>query len=353
MRSILLALLAAAGCGGVAHAKQIGQTITLEGNSGPRLVFDPNGGAHFEYDGDKPDNGHAIIVPHTALSEASEIPENAVGFDTDTGWIFKIKELPQTQIYRGTRSVDGEFPVHGWIGNCTATLVAPNVVFTASHCVTTGKRITFKHRGSGGSYAATCTRHPDYNTRTVFNDYALCKLDNPVPASSVLCSFTKTKPAVGAKLLMEGYGAPNVGTHYWGESSVKRYDGQDLVSCGPSTLGGGDSGGALLKWNPDRSQATGCEIYAVNSRGNNQCDWYNEVTHPNAQAFFASYERSNGVQLCGVGKVCGPEDPQPINCEELYDELGACIIRPDGSEPMPARTCRESYTAFAPCLFGK
>lgn len=285
---------------------------------------------------------------HAQPKDAGPIPQAAVGYDEDSGWIWKLKDLAQTEIYQGTRSVAGEFPAMGWIGNCTATAVAQNVVFTASHCVTTGKRITFQHRASGTGYTGICTRHPQYNTRTVFNDYALCKLDHLLPDGSVLGSFVREKPAVGTKLLMEGFGAPNVGTHYWGTSSVRRYDGQDLVSCGPSTLGGGDSGGSLLKWTDDRTLAGGFEIYAVNSRGNNQCDWYNEVTHPNAQAWFKAYEQEKGVQLCGVSADC-LTPPEPLDCDALYESLGACFGEFD---PLPAETCREKYVKFGLCIGG-
>lgn len=286
-----------------------------------------------------------LVIPLQARAQGhGPIPPGAVGYDDDTGWIYKLKDLPQTEIYRGTKSVAGEFPAMGWIGNCTATAVAPNVVFTASHCVTTGKRITFNHRGSGLRIPATCTRHPQYNTRTIFNDYALCKLDVALPFGSVMGSFAKAKPAAGVKLLMNGFGAPNVGTHYWGESSVRRYDGQDLVSCGPSTLGGGDSGGSLLKWTDDRTLAGGFEIYAVNSRGNNTCDWYNEVTHPNAQSWFRQYETDKGVQLCGISADCSGTGPEPIDCEDLITELKGCI---GGGR---SEACLEAYRAFESCL---
>ena len=280
------------------------------------------------------------------------IPDDAVGYDLETGWFYRLKDLPDTMIYRGTRSVEGEFKPMGWIGNCTATAVAPDVVFTASHCVTTGKRITFNHRGSGQRIAATCTRHPRYNTRTIYNDWAFCKLDSPLPVGSYMASFVKAKPVAGTKLLMEGFGAPTVGIHQWGSSTVRRYDGQDLVSCGPSTLGGGDSGGSLLKWTDDRSGADGFQVYAVNSRGNGSCDWYNEVTHPEFVSFAQQYEREKGVQLCGVSADCLGGGPDPIDCAALYADLGACWSQPtdEGAQPMPAASCREKYTAFGLCI---
>lgn len=271
-----------------------------------------------------------------------------VGVDAETGEaIYRLDDLVSSaRIFGGTQSVPGEFPAMGWIGNCTATAVAPNVVLTAGHCQATGAGISFEHRGSGRTYRATCTRHPQYNAQTINNDYTLCKLSEPLPAGSVLGTLVKASPAVGTKVLLNGYGEPNVRVHYWGSSNIARFESQDLVTCGnPSTLGHGDSGGALLEWTDDRSLRSGFRIIAVNSRGNYTCDWYNQIADPAFQTFAAQYERSNGVQLCGFSAQCGggsePPEPGPVDCgAELVgvvqakealaaavDKLSACMLR--------------------------
>lgn len=269
-----------------------------------------------------------------------------ISHDPDTGEaIYLPEELPQSEVYRGTKSIAGEFPAMGWIGNCTATAVAPNVVMTASHCKTTGARITFQHRGSGKSYSGVCTRHPRYNDRTVYNDWALCKLDESLPEGSVLASYSLIKPLVGDGLLVNGFGAPNVGTHYWGKAQVTRFSGdQDLVACNQATLGGGDSGGSLLKWTEDRSGKSGFIIVGVNSRGNNSCSWYNMTSHPEFKAFALQYEQEKGVKLCGVSADC-TKPAEPVNCQAVYQTLGACInVRPLASE------CTDAYEKFRQCI---
>lgn len=246
-----------------------------------------------------------------------------VGIDKVTGNpYFLLQDMPaKPEVYRGTRSVAGEFPMMGWIGNCTATAVARDVVFTAAHCQRDGARINFAHRGSGVSYAATCNRHPNYNSRTIANDWVLCKLDRPLPENSVLASFKIDEaPASGTDVLVNGYGAPNVGTHYWGKSSIRSYSGQDIVTCGPANLGGGDSGGSLLLWTDDRTGASHFDIIGVNSRGNNSCSWYNRVSDPVFVSFAKAYEQSKGVKLCGISADCkggdadggGDDDGDPI-----------------------------------------
>lgn len=239
-------------------------------------------------------------------------------------------------IYNGTRSVSGEFLPMGWIGNCTGTAVGPKVIFTAAHCVTNGKRITFTSRFDGQRYAATCTRHPQVNPRNWFNDYAYCKLDSEFPKDMVYASFLNELPARGEDLLLNGFGAPNVGVHYWGKASVNRYGSQDIYTCGPANLGGGDSGGSLLKWSNDRSGKSGFKIVGVNSRGGGGCSLFNRVADSGFQNWSTSYSSSQGVGICGITLDCigaTPPDPEPpVNCWQAYEEFAFCIGT-KGKEP--------------------
>jgi hypothetical protein len=246
------------------------------------------------------------------------------------------------EVYRGTKSVAGEFPTSGWIGNCTANAVALDVVITAGHCKGTGARISFAHRESGKSYSATCTRHPRYNTRTIYNDWSLCKLDSPLPAGSKLLTFSKERPAVGVAVWINGFGAPNVGTHYWGTSKVKSYNGQDLITNGPSNLGGGDSGGTLIPIEGPRDLSVSPMAVGVNSRGGGGYDYYNYYAHSEFQSWAREYETAKGVKLCGISADClGPVDP--VDCEGLLDYLTACVV-----EAAPG--CRKAYTDLNACI---
>lgn len=285
-----------------------------------------------------------FLIP-VLLAFSAPVMAGPIGQDPETGEpIYFPEDLPQTEVYRGTKSVAGEFPAMGWIGNCTATAVAPNVVMTASHCKSTGARITFQHRGSGKSYAGVCTRHPRYNNSTVYNDWALCKLDESLPEGSVLASFSLERPAIGDGLLVNGFGAPNVGTHYWGKAQVTRLGEQDLTACNQATLGGGDSGGSLLKWTEDRSGKAGFVVVGVNSRGNNSCSWYNMTSHSEFKSFALQYEQDKGVKLCGVSVDC-TKPVEPVDCPAVYQALGTCInTRPAAS------ACIDNYVKFRQCI---
>lgn len=230
-------------------------------------------------------------------------------------------------IYDGERAQEGELPEVVWIGNCTATLVAPDVVYTAAHCVYTGKRVDFEHET--GNYNATCTEHPDYNNRTVYNDYALCKLDSPVPEGTHMASFDPSGVAEDEKLLVNGYGRPNLVNLYWGEAGVRRIRGQDIVTCGPSNLGSGDSGGSLMRWTDDLTDATVRQVVGTNSRAGGGCSYFNRVSHENFTSWAREYQTDEGVELCGFARDCSgeddggddPDDPEDPDCSGKLDLL--------------------------------
>jgi hypothetical protein len=274
---------------------------------------------------------------------------DVVGFDEDQNPIY-LGGRPELEVYRGTRSIAGEFPTSGWIGNCTANAVALDVVVTAGHCKGTGARISFAHRESGRSYSATCTRHPRYNTRTIYNDWTLCKLDEPLPTGSKLVSFVSARTPVGTDMYVNGFGAPNVGVHYWGLAKLQTPSGQDLKTCGPANLGGGDSGGTLMINSGDRTLAAGADGSGVNSRGNSSCSWYNDYAHSEFQSWAREYETAKGVKLCGISANC-KEPPTPVDCPALYAELAECVVS-DDPVPMPAPrgVCWDKYQEFAQCI---
>lgn len=213
-------------------------------------------------------------------------------------------------LYNGEKSLSNEFPYMGWLGMCTSTNVGDNVIFTAAHCVNTGSKINYQHRGSGKTYKGTCYRHTNYNDRTVYNDWVLCILDENLPAGTLHASFdTTAMPSKGDEMLASGYGRPNLGTHYWGKAVVESMEEQDIVTCGPTNLGGGDSGGSLINWVNDRVSAVVAKIRGVNSRASSRCSYYNSVAHKNFIDWAKKLGEDRKVGICGVNKVCGMDDP--------------------------------------------
>lgn len=249
-----------------------------------------------------------------------------------------MEMLPQ--LYGGTKSLDTEFLPMGWIGNCTGTAVGDKVIFTAAHCATNGKKITFVPRFNKQQYGMTCSRHPRVRTGSWYNDFALCVLDfGEFPNEMPKASFEFRKPDVGEKLLLNGYGAPTVGTHHWGGENVDNFDGQDIEMCGKVYLGGGDSGGSLLAWSNDRTGKLGFNVLGVNSRGGGNCSYFNTVADGEFESWASQYETQKNVELCGLSANCKTfspspspspvpsptEVPRPANCWQVYEEFAFCI----------------------------
>jgi hypothetical protein len=238
-------------------------------------------------------------------------------------------------LYNGTRSTASEFLPIGWIGMCTATAVGPTTIFTAAHCVSNGQRVNFQSRFDQKTYRMICSNHPRYNTRTVFNDYSICRLESGrFPDDMPLASFSFRTPLVGEKLLLNGFGAPTIRVHHWGPETVTRHGNQDIVACGRVFLGGGDSGGSLLAWTEDRSGKSGFDVVGVNSRSDRRsCSYFNRINHSEFQTWSRQYETATGQKLCGVSLDCkekkpDPEpepEPEPTNCWQVYEELTFCL----------------------------
>lgn len=262
-------------------------------------------------------------------------------FDVDRDRpVVLIEKGPSPLIYEGTRALANEFPESGWIDFCTATLVGVNVILTAGHCVDTGEVINFYHRQSEKVFKGVCTKHPRYNPRTIYNDYALCKLSESVPEGSHFATVDKDYIVrEDDSLIMQGYGRPNLVNLFWAESSVLFVRGQDIISCGDAVLGSGDSGGALFLGTEVRDDSEMRRVIGVNSRASSVCSFFNRISHGQFVSFARAYERGNGVNICGIGVNCDKER----NCKEILKELEKCI----GSG---TNECRDYYDDFLECL---
>lgn len=281
---------------------------------------------------------------------ANAFAAEPVTYDENGAPIYLAKDIPEdffdltTMIYNGKSAVSGELNEAGWKGNCTATVVAPQVVFTAGHCNSSGTRMTYTHRETGEKIGALCKRHPQYSDRTIFNDYAFCKLDHPVKDGSQMASFkTDMVPTKGFELLMNGYGKPNLVNLFWGKSLVSRINGQDIITCSAVNLGSGDSGGSLMAYVEDKSGATHRWIVGVNSRGGGGCSYFNAIGAPEFLKFAKQYEIDEAVTLCGVSAACDKPE-EPVDCQALYADLGACLGEATTLPVGP--TCKEKAKIF-------
>lgn len=147
-------------------------------------------------------------------------------------------------------SVTLDHPEVGSISGCTATLVAPEVVITAAHCLSYGSRTspgsygTFTIEGSGGARSRyTIRRYRSYASSVGPDDVALIQLAEAVPASvATPAPIASAYPARGDRVTIYGYGCTRRGTSTdWRKRRYEHAFGASTTALCP-----GDSGGPTL-----------------------------------------------------------------------------------------------------------
>jgi len=123
------------------------------------------------------------------------------------------------RIVGGDQSAQGDFPYFVEMGGCGGTLIAPDTVLFAAHCDDyTGRQVivgayekkTVDH-GAVIRYCDEWAKHSDYGIGgQVNNDFALCKLDEPVFVDEshvkLVWNEDSTVPATDDDLIVMGMG---------------------------------------------------------------------------------------------------------------------------------------------------
>jgi len=131
-----------------------------------------------------------------------------------------VQSAPSQKIVGGEQSAVDDFPYFVEMGGCGGALVAPDVVLFAAHCQNwKDKQLSigaYETKSlSNGAQSRHCEEwkaDPDYNNGGYNNnDFALCKLDEPVIIDEsqvrLVLNEASTVPAIEDNLIVMGLGA--------------------------------------------------------------------------------------------------------------------------------------------------
>ena len=227
--------------------------------------------------------------------------------------------------------------------SCTATLIGPQVVLTAAHCVSEGSTVQFIYKGSSIN-TEPCKHHSGYSDNQT-KDFALCGLSEPLTGIWERINTDHNLVEKGDSITLTGYGCiksdgsgGNDGVLREGSATVERVPSRDnfdvVTRANRGALCYGDSGGpAFLDNGEDRI------LIGVNSRGNIKDTSYLSAVHMADQSFIKKWANGKGYKVCGLhslencrAKVEKPEDPGIFDgfsvekllalLQELFDLLG-------------------------------
>jgi hypothetical protein len=228
---------------------------------------------------------------------------------------------------------DWPFIVNIRTGNsgCSATVVGPKTIVTASHCGTTGATTTVKVNGK--EITGKFERSPLYPRQD--HDIAVVILNEEIKKEDVkVFASVSGIASVGAKTYLAGFGCTQAGGGgadgklRGGVVEITGFSGFDVVSGGQDgspALCFGDSGGPMFTEKSNKKP----KLLGVNSKGNIRNTNYNaRLDIKESRDFLTNMASKNSTVICGINgssDVCEddsnppppPPPPPPGDCDDL------------------------------------
>ena len=178
----------------------------------------------------------------------------------------------------------------GVIG-CSGTLLGPDVVLTAGHCIGHSPPDTVQRIDGSTWTVARATVHPAFDATTLAHDVAVVRLSGHAPPPYAEMSPSRDIKA-GTLVTVAGVAAPRALDTYGnfaGTAEVRSLDDVRLtLSPAPTTPCGGDSGGSVfLPEDPPR------RLVAVISAGDIDCSRISFATRVDTEALFIEGARAD------------------------------------------------------------
>lgn len=241
---------------------------------------------------------------------------------------------------------------------CSATLVHPELVVFASHCMdpwgnAAPDTIVFGETAEAPGLEAKvteCGAKPwEWQAKS---DWAWCRLAEPVdlPVTPILYGCETDLLKAGKEIVASGWGVPELGLKTWGRVEIEKVNA-DTVVFGTDQLGicGGDSGGSGLLQLEDGSWRAFSIASLLNGSGD--CG---SITAARLDRAVPWLEEQSGLDLTPCHDVDGTWNPGP-GCTQFFagDETGSGAwdnLCAGTSTSGPSTTCGDPMPDDAPPL---
>jgi hypothetical protein len=246
---------------------------------------------------------------------------------------FVLDSQQVTRVSDGIKLADPAqvFPSSFWtpteLSFCSATLVGPNAVLMAAHCVSEGEKV--KLTFGGVTTKATCHPHPEFHPQTLQRDVAVCKLTADVTHEQLKYenADVSTIPQKDSVLMIAGFGCDHtdinrtfrVGFVTIETAPTENDDRFTAIGHGalvnsaaqllkkptgsPASLCGGDSGGATFRYDTaGTGSLSGVKRFVVGVNSSVHKDGKSSIASLGTDGIkaFLLKHAENGAKICGI-----------------------------------------------------